>query len=180
MVSALYTHILNAGSVAPYAASRSHKPFHLCPADSRTRRCRAASDRFASEALALCYGWVSTTAMSDAARIQCGRHGDAFQTFLCNHLAEDPAQTWYSTPPGPDDQWPDSWCSLCHVAFLREGRWNDKSEAELDVKLLCHHCYETHRAMGECVLIQTTRLQTSDAQQIGFSTGFDLRHYRIT
>ncbi len=76
-----------------------------------------------------------------------------FPNLRLQSLGGAPAQTWYSTHSGPENQWPDSWCSVCHVAFLREHQWNGKNEGELNVKLLCHHCYETSRAMGTCVLI---------------------------
>lgn len=73
-------------------------------------------------------------------------HGPAFQTFICQHLAEDPRQTWHSHRPSEGNQWPDAWCDLCHVAFAREGEWNGNNEEGLVVKLFCHRCYESHRS----------------------------------
>ena len=88
-----------------------------------------------------------------AAFVQCALHGDAFHTFVYHHLADDPAQLWFSTPPGPEEEWPESWCSICNVAYLREKQWNDKDEGELDIQLLCHHCFRTHRALGTGILV---------------------------
>jgi hypothetical protein len=91
--------------------------------------------------------------MGEAEKVGCAQHGDAFETFICEHLAEDPAQTWYSNEPRPGNEWPDSWCSRCHVAYLRENEWNEENEGELRITLLCHRCYEAQRALGNCVLL---------------------------
>ena len=78
--------------------------------------------------------------------MQCETHGPAFMTFICQHLAEDPRQTWHSHQPSEGNEWPDTWCDLCHLAFLHEGEWRDNNEKGLSVKLFCHRCYESHRS----------------------------------
>ena len=65
--------------------------------------------------------------MSSARQMECDQHGEAFRTYICGHLASNPAQTWYSTVPSPDNGWADSWCSLCHVAYLRKGNGKKKA-----------------------------------------------------
>ena len=97
--------------------------------------------------------------MTEIEEVKCCLHGKAYQTFVCKHLVGNPAQTWYSTAPNPENEWPDSWCSVCHVAYLREGQWNEKNECGLDVKLLCHHCYEDKRALGGWVEVPEGELQ---------------------
>ena len=79
-------------------------------------------------------------------RIECGAHGGAFATYVCEHLASDPEQEWFSRDPNEDNRWPDSWCSLCDRSFQEEGEWNEKNEKKIKIQLLCHHCYENHRA----------------------------------
>jgi hypothetical protein len=91
--------------------------------------------------------------MDDAKEIDCADHGKAVMTFVCGHLAEDPQQTWYSLAPDSENQWPDDWCSGCHISYLRENEWNEKNEDGLNVKLLCHHCYEAQRASGQSVYV---------------------------
>jgi len=81
-------------------------------------------------------------------KIECQIQGPAFQTFICEHLAADARQVWYSSLATAEDQWPDSWCSICHEAYQQEGEWNDNNEDGLAIKLFCHHCYESHRAQG--------------------------------
>jgi hypothetical protein len=83
--------------------------------------------------------------------IHCDQHGSAFMTFICEHLAADPKQTWYSSTPTEDNQWPDSWCSVCHAAYMREGQWNERNEDVIKARLFCHRCYELHRAQGSSV-----------------------------
>ena len=78
-------------------------------------------------------------------KMQCDTHGPAFMTYICQHLAENPRQTWHSHAPREGNEWPDAWCDLCHVAFMREGEWNNNNEEGLKVKLFCHRCYESHR-----------------------------------
>lgn len=86
-----------------------------------------------------------------AKTIECDTHGPAFQTLICEHLAANPQQAWYSSKPDEQDQWPDSWCSICHEAYQQHGEWNDVNEAVLTLKLFCHRCYEFHRAQGTAV-----------------------------
>ena len=97
------------------------------------------------------YVGIDTREMATSSRFECDQHGKAFETYLCDHLAENPSQTWYSTAPKAENKWPDAWCSVCHVAYLRENQWNENNEGEIKAKLLCHKCYEAHRALGNCV-----------------------------
>jgi hypothetical protein len=81
-------------------------------------------------------------------QITCAMHGPAHKTYICEHLAANPVQTWFSTAPSPDKQWPDAWCAVCHKMYRRENQWNEKNEGALSIKLFCHRCYESHRAQG--------------------------------
>jgi hypothetical protein len=63
-------------------------------------------------------------------------------TFVCGHLAANPKQQWISSPPDESNQWPDAWCAECDALFQEEGEWNESNEKGLNVKILCHHCYE--------------------------------------
>lgn len=81
----------------------------------------------------------------NAREIDCGDHGSGFETFVCAHLADAPAQQWYSAEPSEDNRWPDAWCGSCQEVFERDGEWTDGNSAALDIQLLCHHCYERLR-----------------------------------
>ncbi len=81
-----------------------------------------------------------------AEQIQCATHGSGFSTFVCQHLAADPAQRWFSATANDENKWPDAWCAFCNIFFEQEGEWNEKNESKMSAKLLCHHCYERLRS----------------------------------
>ena len=80
--------------------------------------------------------------------VTCECHGEAYESFVCEHLTNASGVDWYSAEPIDDDPWPSAWCDKCHKAFLAEGEWNEKSEnaANLKADLICHQCYESIRA----------------------------------
>lgn len=82
-------------------------------------------------------------------RVTCGEHGTATTTYVCSHLANDPMQRWHSSRASPDNPWPDAWCDRCNAKFLRDGEWNERNFNGIDLRILCHYCYE--RALGESV-----------------------------
>ena len=121
--------------------------------------------------------------------IDCGSHGKATATYVCGHLAADPVQRWHGDQPTAARPWPDAWCDRCTGASLREGEWNDASSADLDIQLLCHHCYETAkghsvgRLRGASLASWNDLLETCTcelrAKQDALAQRFDLwRHER--
>src|SRR5262245_11876750 len=81
--------------------------------------------------------------------LDCSEHGEAYTTYVCEHLVKDPVQHWHAAHPSDEDPWPDAWCTQCNVELLKEGEWNEKNEEGLVVKILCHLCYEA--AQGRSV-----------------------------
>lgn len=81
-------------------------------------------------------------------KITCEHHGEAYETYICEHLVGASNVDWHSAEPVEDDPWPSAWCEQCNEAFLAEGEWNERSEnaANLNVKLVCHHCYEDFKS----------------------------------
>lgn len=80
--------------------------------------------------------------------IICDEHVTGFSTFVCQHLAANPDQEWFSDEVSEKDKWPDAWCSQCNVLFEEAGEWNEENEANLDIQMLCHHYYEKKRAQN--------------------------------
>lgn len=80
--------------------------------------------------------------------VTCASHKTGFETFVCGHLAKDPAQEWFSEAPTEANPWPDAWCRTCNQAFEEQGEWNGQNEGKMRIKLLCHRCYESARAQG--------------------------------
>lgn len=89
----------------------------------------------------------------DSKHVTCGEHGTASTTYVCSHIGDDPLQRWHSSRASADNPWPDAWCDRCNAKFLRDGEWNESDSDGVDLRILCHHCYE--RALGKSV----TRLE---------------------
>jgi len=87
--------------------------------------------------------------MTDATHVTCPQHGAATATYICAHLATDPVQRWHSARASDDNRWPDAWCDQCNVNFMREGEWNDRNFAGVELRIFCHQCYEA--ALGKSV-----------------------------
>lgn len=95
---------------------------------------------------------VTRPSMQDERRgeIKCNQHGRAYETFVCEHLAAQPNQKWYSNEPTRDEPWPDAWCADCNLILeANNGEWQDH---EPKIKLLCHRCYESFRAGSDHAL----------------------------
>jgi hypothetical protein len=86
---------------------------------------------------------------NDSETLQCSTHGESSVTYVCEHLAENPAQRWHCDYPGQDTPWPDAWCDRCNVEFLKQGEWNDANQGVANIKLFCASCYE--RSKGESI-----------------------------
>ena len=81
-----------------------------------------------------------------AKKVTCGTHGEAYEAYVCEHLIGASGLKWYSHEPSEENPWPDAWCGRCHTEFEREGEWNETSEASVNIKLICHQCYERTKA----------------------------------
>ncbi len=96
--------------------------------------------------------------MSDPERkIECPTHGEAYATFVCRHLVDNPQQRWFCDAPSRDNRWPDAWCHDCDRAFQKHGEWNDRNESVLGVQLICHRCYEERKASSVAPLMAARR-----------------------
>jgi hypothetical protein len=80
-------------------------------------------------------------------KVECNKHGTAKETWVCQHLLYNPKQEWFSTAISDDNPWPDAWCNECDIEFMKYGEWNDINTENVDIKLLCHYCYESNRKL---------------------------------
>ena len=87
-------------------------------------------------------------------KIECPTHGEAYPTYVCGHLANDPQQQWFCDYPSEKNPWPDAWCSACDQEFQKHGEWNEKNEQVLNVKLTCHCCYEKFKGSSVETLME--------------------------
>lgn len=90
--------------------------------------------------------------LADGDSVQCSEHGEATAAYVCEHLAMNPEQRWHCNYPSEDNPWPDAWCGQCDGEFQKEGEWNENNEEAIQIKLICHHCYESGMASSvECI-----------------------------
>ncbi len=82
--------------------------------------------------------------MSD--QVKCDTHEFGKETWVCEHLLDNPNQEWFSSPITDENPWPDAWCKLCDQEYLKYGEWNDSNAESINIKLLCHQCYELKRS----------------------------------
>ena len=93
--------------------------------------------------------WSESTSAIDT--IECGQHGSGKQTFVCEHLAANPSQPWFSDVRTASNLWPDAWCSQCNAIYEEQGEWNDTNSGRINIRLLCHRCYESLRSQEKAV-----------------------------
>lgn len=79
--------------------------------------------------------------------INCVRHGDKREAFVCEHLVSGGQLGFYYDREDLRNPYPDAWCSACERVRLEHGgTWNDESEALIKVKLVCGDCYQEIKA----------------------------------
>lgn len=109
------------------------------------------------------FTFAPMTESTSPSEFQCDTHGPAEATYLCAHLLEQPVQTWYCDPPSADKPHPDAWCAACERLFQQEGEWNERNEGGLDIRAVCHHCYEDARAASVKAMSSETQALWVDA-----------------
>jgi hypothetical protein len=77
--------------------------------------------------------------------VTCGIHGARRPAFVCRHLSKD-KYTGFHEPFESDasvdaDEELQAWCDECEKVRLREGEWNDVSEAFANIRLICDQCF---------------------------------------
>jgi hypothetical protein len=126
------------GMSAVAAKILGSKGAYRCPGDNGFVYVVYSSLRFADEHVA---------PTDETKQLACVTHGSGFSTYVCEHLAANPRQKWFSSEIDDTHKWPDAWCAICDSFFQREGEWNEKNETNLKIKLVCHYCYESMRSL---------------------------------
>ena len=80
-------------------------------------------------------------------RIYCDTHGDADETFVCQHVIEGLIHKervgFFWTAEDPDNPHPDAWCAECEERVkLTWEEWEGEALEHLKPKILCGECYE--------------------------------------
>jgi hypothetical protein len=83
-------------------------------------------------------------------KVECSRHGEGYATFVCQHLANDSARGFFHGGSDGDAR-PDAWCLACDLMLEAHGDWDEASEAEAGITLLCSGCYDEVRERNDGV-----------------------------
>lgn len=79
--------------------------------------------------------------------IECAEHGEQQETFTCEHLLRGVGLGFNTVPEAdPDNARPDAWCDSCELLRQDHGGWNEESERQIKVVLLCGKCYDEARS----------------------------------
>jgi hypothetical protein len=79
-------------------------------------------------------------------KVECAEDGEGYESYVCRHLLENPAQVWHSRDATPDNPCPDAWCAKCDKVFMRDGEWTDENSSCTQIQLICNFCYARRRA----------------------------------
>ena len=85
--------------------------------------------------------------------IECCEHGKQQATYVCQHMVQSindgVARGFWSAEPGPGNERPDSWCSVCEETVNKTGgEWTDESELFAGVRLICGACYDRAKQLN--------------------------------
>lgn len=79
-------------------------------------------------------------------KVQCSTHGEAEETFVCEHLlGESVALGFNCDKPTPENPFPDAWCDDCDIIYRAHNGWTEESEKLVKISLLCSGCYRRAR-----------------------------------
>jgi len=90
----------------------------------------------------------------DSKTVECALHGEERAAYVCRHLDlhEPVGFVEGHDPDEPDVELFQAWCAACDEVLVREGEWNDRSEAFAGIRLVCRACYreirDLHRKDG--------------------------------
>jgi hypothetical protein len=85
--------------------------------------------------------------------MECRRHGRRRPAFISQHL-QFGAGIGFHQPDklvDPESPFQNAWCDECDKVLLREGKWNDFSEAFAKVMPICEGCLEEIRGRNHPV-----------------------------
>jgi len=77
--------------------------------------------------------------------VSCITHGEQRPTFACHHLVHGVGIGFITPNDGADSDEQTAWCEACEEVRAAEGGWNDRSEANARVTMICSGCFEASR-----------------------------------
>jgi hypothetical protein len=88
--------------------------------------------------------------LADSDMVECHIHGTEGAAYVCQHLNLTEAVGFIEgyDPADPEAELYQAWCRACDAVLMREGDWNDRSEAFAGVRMVCRGCYKEMRALN--------------------------------
>lgn len=85
--------------------------------------------------------------------VECPEHGTQGLAFVCRHLnlREPVGFVEGYDPNDPDRSLFQAWFGVADDVLVREGEWNDRSEAFRGIRLVCRVCYRQTKALNKKV-----------------------------
>jgi len=77
--------------------------------------------------------------------VSCITHGERRPAFVCHHLVHGVGIGFITPNDGTDHDEQTAWCASCEEVRAAEGCWNDRSEANARVTMICSGCFEASR-----------------------------------
>ena len=117
--------------------------------------------------------------MSDpSVSVTCEIHGKSHATYICQHLVTGSNLGFYygdETDPRPD-----AWCGDCdHVLITNSGEWNDASEANAGVTLVCAGCYDQVRRRNEVLHKRIRPAHRPTLEEDGWELDSAVKQHRL-
>ena len=83
--------------------------------------------------------------------MECPLHGSRPPAFICRHLRQGEGLGFNTPLDAVDPELPfeNAWCDACEKVRVREGGWNDASEAFAGVMPICDGCLEEIRSRNQ-------------------------------
>lgn len=82
-----------------------------------------------------------------ASTVQCSKHGEATESFVCVHLSGDSVGLGFDQgePTTSENPFADAWCNDCEIIRAAHNGWNEETEKLTKIVLLCSGCYKRSR-----------------------------------
>ena len=87
--------------------------------------------------------------VADDTLVECSEHGVQPRGYVCEHLYEGSKQGFVASTDEPDNPFPDAWCRACEEIRQAHGGWNEHSEKQLSIHIVCGACYQLIRGLNE-------------------------------
>jgi hypothetical protein len=89
--------------------------------------------------------------------VECATHGSSTPAYVCTHLLDGLARRdvraigFHEGEPDAEDEdpyEPCGWCDACEQIRAAEDGWNEASESQIKIHLVCLECFDSIRVLA--------------------------------